>query len=104
MGLSESRLEASWADTVRTQGGSSCVFRIKTGSWEGSWKVPVPTLSSPLPFPLFLSLLFSEKLEKRNPMLLPCVASRNLNRFEELASSNTILRNYLAEYSIFCDG
>ena len=61
-------------------------------------------LSSPLPFPLFLSLLFSEKLEKRNPMLLPCVASRNLNRFEELASSNTILRNYLAEYSIFCDG
>lgn len=61
-------------------------------------------LSPPLPIPLFLSLLFSEKLEERNPMLLPCVAPRNLNHFEELASSNTILRNYLAEYSIFCDG
>lgn len=62
------------------------------------------SLSPPLPFPLFLSLLFSEKLEERNPMLLPCLGSRNLSHFEELASSNTILRNYLAEYSIFCDG
>lgn len=62
------------------------------------------SLSPPLPFLLFLSLLFSEKLGERNPMLLPCVGSRNLDHFEELPSSNTILRNNLAEYSTFCDG
>lgn len=39
VGLSKSRLKASWADIIRKQGGSSCVYRIKVEAVEGHGKV-----------------------------------------------------------------
>ena len=53
VGLSKSRLKASWADIIRKQGGSSCVYRIKVEVVEGHGKVSGrhTLFSSPFPAP-----------------------------------------------------